>query len=55
MNTVVHGTRVAVHHHAEGVSGGDVFVIDLGRNNTSTRLTFDESQDNSSPIRMAAV
>jgi hypothetical protein len=28
------GTRVAVHHHAEGTRGGDIFVIDLARNNT---------------------
>jgi Tol biopolymer transport system component len=44
------GKRVAVHTHAEGAAGGDISIIDLERNNTTTRLTFDESQDNSSPI-----
>jgi serine/threonine protein kinase/Tol biopolymer transport system component len=44
------GKRVAVHRHADGASGGDVWIIDLDRNNTATRLTQDESQDNSSPI-----
>ena len=41
------GQRVAAHRH-DGVSG-DVWVTDLSRNTTS-RFTFDASQENSSPI-----
>jgi Tol biopolymer transport system component len=44
------GRRVAVHTHADGAAGGDISIIDLERNNSTTRLTFDESQDNASPI-----
>ena len=44
------GTRVAVHTHADGAAGGDISIIDLERNNSTRRLTFDESQDNASPI-----
>jgi Tol biopolymer transport system component len=44
------GKRVAVHTHADGAAGGDISIIDLERNNSTTRLTFDESQDNASPI-----
>ena len=41
------GTRVAAHRH-DG-QGGDIWVSD-GRRGTTARLTFDASQDNSSPI-----
>jgi eukaryotic-like serine/threonine-protein kinase len=41
------GTRVAVHRH-DG-NGGDIWVTDLSRSTTS-RFTFDASQENSSPI-----
>jgi serine/threonine protein kinase len=41
------GTRVAAHRH-DG-NGGDIWVTDLSRSTTS-RFTFDASQDNSSPI-----
>jgi Tol biopolymer transport system component len=44
------GSRVAAHHHPEGRSGGDLWVIDLERQNAATRLTFDESEDSQSPI-----
>jgi eukaryotic-like serine/threonine-protein kinase len=40
------GTRVAVHRHDD--RGGDVWVFEP--RGTTTRLTFDASQDNSSPI-----
>jgi WD40 repeat protein len=40
------GTRVAVHRH-EG-NGGDIWIFEA--RGTTTRLTFDASQDNSSPI-----
>jgi hypothetical protein len=40
------GTRVAVHRH--DVNGGDIFVFEP--RGTTTRVTFDPSQDNSSPI-----
>src|SRR5215471_7949396 len=41
------GSRVVTHRH-DG-NGGDVWVTDLSRQTTS-RFTFDASQDNSSPI-----
>ena len=41
------GKRVAVHRH-DG-SGGDIWVTDLSRSTTS-RFTFDASQENNSPI-----
>ncbi len=41
------GTRVAAHRH-DG-NGGDIWVTDLSRSTTS-RFTFDASQENSSPI-----
>jgi Tol biopolymer transport system component len=41
------GTRVVAHRH-DG-QGGDLWVTDLSRGTTS-RLTFDPGQDNSSPI-----
>jgi Tol biopolymer transport system component/tRNA A-37 threonylcarbamoyl transferase component Bud32 len=40
------GTRIAVHNH-QG-SGGDIWVIEP--QGTATRITFDPSQDNSSPV-----
>ena len=41
------GNRVATHHH-DG-NGGDIWVTDLSRSTTS-RFTFDASQENQSPI-----
>ena len=41
------GTRVAAHHHQ--LDTGDVWILDLMRGTTS-RLTFEGSQDNSAPI-----
>jgi len=43
------GKRLAAHYHRVGAPGGDLVITDLERN-TTTRFTFDESQDNSSPI-----
>jgi dipeptidyl aminopeptidase/acylaminoacyl peptidase len=42
------GRRVAVHRH-DG-TGGDLWLLDLERRGTLSRLTFDASQDNASPI-----
>jgi dipeptidyl aminopeptidase/acylaminoacyl peptidase len=42
------GTRLATHRHAAG-QRGDVWLTDLSRGTTS-RFTFDEAQDNASPI-----
>jgi Tol biopolymer transport system component len=42
------GKRVAFHRH-DNNSAGDVSVLDQERNTTS-RLTFDPSQENSGPI-----
>jgi len=42
------GRRVAVHRH-DG-NGGDVWLLDLARRGTMTRLTFDTAQENASPI-----
>ncbi len=42
------GTRLAIHRHTEG-QGGDVWITDLSRGTTS-RFTFDATQDNASPI-----
>jgi serine/threonine protein kinase/Tol biopolymer transport system component len=42
------GRRVAFHRH-DSNAGGDIWVTDLSRGTTS-RFTFDASQDNSSPI-----
>ena len=41
------GSRIASHRH-DG-SGGDIWITDVARGTTS-RLTFDASQDNSSPL-----
>jgi len=41
------GTRVAAHHHE--LDAGDVWILDLMRGTTS-RVTFQGSQDNSSPV-----
>jgi Tol biopolymer transport system component len=41
------GTHVAAHRHDE--NGGDIWVTDLARSTTS-RFTFDASQENASPI-----
>ena len=41
------GTRIAAHRHSG--QGGDIWVTELTRGTTS-RLTFDASQDNSSPV-----
>ena len=40
------GSRIASHRHE--VDGGDLWVTDVARN-TTTRLTFDATQENSSP------
>jgi Tol biopolymer transport system component len=42
------GARLATHRHVEG-QGGDVWITDLSRGTTS-RFTFDATQDNASPI-----
>ncbi len=47
LDLVPDGTRLAVHRH-DGV-GGDIWLMELSRGTTS-RLTFDASQHNSSPI-----
>jgi Tol biopolymer transport system component len=41
------GSRMAAHRHAG--QGGDIWITEFARGTTS-RLTFDESQDNSSPV-----
>jgi dipeptidyl aminopeptidase/acylaminoacyl peptidase len=41
------GTRIAAHRHEN--QGGDIWVTELTRGTTS-RLTFDPSQDNASPV-----
>src|SRR5205814_1947417 len=41
------GKRIAAHRH-DG-EGGDIWITDTTRGTTS-RLTFDASQDNSSPV-----
>jgi Tol biopolymer transport system component len=41
------GKRIAAHRH--DAPGGDIWVTELSRGTTS-RLTFDASQDNSSPV-----
>ena len=40
--------QIVVHRHDQGV-GGDLWLTDLGRGTTS-RFTFDATQDNSSPV-----
>jgi Tol biopolymer transport system component len=40
------GTRIAVHRHDR--NGGDIWVLE--RRGAKTRVTFDPSQDNSSPV-----
>ena len=47
LDLAVDGKRIAAHRH-DG-DGGDVWITDLARGTTS-RFTFDASQDNSSPI-----
>jgi Tol biopolymer transport system component len=41
------GKRTAVHRH-DG-NGGDIWILDAGQQ-TPSRFTFDESQDNSAPV-----
>ncbi len=47
LDLTLDGTRVAAHRH-DG-AGGDIWVTDLSRGTTS-KITYDASQDNSSPI-----
>jgi eukaryotic-like serine/threonine-protein kinase len=42
------GNRVAVHRH--DANGGDVWLLEPGRRGLMSRLTFDATQDNASPI-----
>jgi serine/threonine protein kinase len=42
------GTRLATHRH-EAQGGGDIWITEFARGTTS-RFTFDASQDNSSPV-----
>ena len=41
------GLKIAAHRHE--TDGGDIWITDIKRNST-TRLTFDASQENSSPV-----
>src|SRR5262249_38292248 len=42
------GKRIAVHRH-DG-NGGDIWVLESSRRGPPSRLTFDPSRDNSSPV-----